>query len=30
MGDLKLFRIDSGVAIELQGLALALEKPRRC
>jgi predicted transport protein len=27
MGDLKLFQIDSGAAIELQGRALALEKP---
>jgi predicted TIM-barrel fold metal-dependent hydrolase len=27
MGDLKLFRIDNGAAIELQGTALALEKP---
>src|SRR5262245_40069247 len=27
MGDLKLFRIDNGVAAELQGMALALEKP---
>jgi RecB family endonuclease NucS len=27
MGDLKLFRIDSGTAIELEGSALALEKP---
>ena len=27
MSDLKLFRIDNGTAIELQGSALALEKP---
>jgi predicted transport protein len=27
MGDLKLFRIDDGTAVELQGTALALEKP---
>jgi len=27
MGDLKLFRIDNGTAVELQGTALALEKP---
>jgi predicted transport protein len=27
MGDLKLFRIENGTAIELQGAALALEKP---
>lgn len=27
MSDLKLFRIDNGAAIELQGIALALEKP---
>jgi predicted transport protein len=27
MGDLKLFRIDNGTAVELQGMALALEKP---
>ena len=27
MSDLKLFRIDSGMAIELEGSALALEKP---
>src|SRR5690349_18264370 len=26
MGDLRLFRIDNGVAAELQGAALALEK----
>ena len=27
MGDLKLFRIDKGAATELQGMALALERP---
>ena len=27
MSDLKLFRIDNGTAVELQGTALALEKP---
>ena len=27
MGDLKLFQIDNGIAIELQGAALALERP---
>lgn len=27
MGDLKLFRIDGGIAVELQGAALALERP---
>ena len=27
MGDLKLFRIENGVAVELQGTALALERP---
>ena len=27
MGDLKLFRIDNGAAVELKGAALALEKP---
>ena len=27
MGDLKLFRIDNGAAVELQGTALALERP---
>ncbi len=27
MGDLKLFRIGNGAAVELQGMALALEKP---
>jgi RecB family endonuclease NucS len=27
MGDLKLFRIDDGVAVELLGTAVALEKP---
>src|SRR6516165_6498711 len=27
MGDLKLFRIDNGTAVELQGMALALERP---
>src|SRR5512132_3366943 len=27
MGDLKLFRVDNGAAVELQGTALALEKP---
>jgi predicted transport protein len=27
MGDLKLFRIDNGKAVELQGMALALERP---
>jgi len=27
MGDLKLFRIDNGTAVELQGTALALERP---
>jgi hypothetical protein len=27
MGDLKLFQIDNGAAVELQGTALALEKP---
>jgi predicted transport protein len=27
MGDLKLFRIDNGTAVELQGAALALERP---
>ena len=27
MSDLKLFRIDSGAAVELQGTALALERP---
>ena len=26
MGDLKLFRIDNGAAVELQGTALALER----
>jgi len=27
MGDLKLFRIENGTAVELQGTALALERP---
>jgi predicted transport protein len=27
MGDLKLFQIDNGTALELQGMALALERP---
>jgi hypothetical protein len=27
MGDLKLFRVENGCAVELQGTALALEKP---
>lgn len=27
MSDLKLFRIDNGAAVELQGMALALERP---
>ena len=27
MGDLKLFQIDNGTAVELQGAALALERP---
>jgi hypothetical protein len=27
MGDLKLFRIDKGTAVELPGAALALERP---
>ena len=27
MGDLKLFRIENGSAVELQGTALALERP---
>jgi RecB family endonuclease NucS len=27
MGDLKLFQIDNGTAVELQGTALALERP---
>ena len=27
MGDIKLFRIDGGIAVELEGAALALGKP---
>lgn len=29
MGDLKLFQLDNGVAVELPGTALALEKPQQ-